>query len=116
MQFYRTATAAGIKPILGLELYVVADRFDKSRPRGEERTHLTLLAENETGWKNLMELSTAAFMEGPVVLAGDHKGFRKRGHLLSILDTRGAMVCRSAARCARPGTRRGSCTRWSSRI
>ena len=64
VQFYRTATKAGVKPILGLELYVVADRFDKSRPRGEERTHLTLLAENETGWQNLMELSTAAFMDG----------------------------------------------------
>jgi DNA polymerase-3 subunit alpha len=64
VQFYRTATSEGVKPILGVELYVVADRFDRSKPRGEERTHLTLLAENETGWKNLMALSTAAYLEG----------------------------------------------------
>jgi DNA polymerase-3 subunit alpha len=64
VQFYRTATAAGIKPILGLELYVVKDRHDKSQPRGEERTHLTLLAENLDGWRNLMQLSTTAYLEG----------------------------------------------------
>ncbi|NLG65400.1 MAG: DNA polymerase III subunit alpha, partial [Actinobacteria bacterium] len=64
VQFYSAATAAGIKPILGLELYLVPDRFDKSKPRGEERTHLTLLAADETGWKNLIRLSTSAFLEG----------------------------------------------------
>jgi len=64
VQFYREATAEGVKPILGLELYMVADRHDRSKPRGEERTHLTLLAENETGWKNLMKLSTAAYVDG----------------------------------------------------
>jgi DNA polymerase-3 subunit alpha len=64
VQFYRVAKAAGVKPILGLELYVVPDRFDKTRPRGEERTHLTLLAENQTGYRNLIKLSTAAYLEG----------------------------------------------------
>ena len=64
VQFYSAATAAGIKPILGLELYLVPDRFDKSKPRGEERTHLTLLAADETGWKNLIRLATSAFLEG----------------------------------------------------
>ncbi len=64
VQFYRTATAEGVKPILGIEIYLVADRFDRSKARGEERTHLTLLAEDETGWRNLMALSTAAYLEG----------------------------------------------------
>jgi DNA polymerase III subunit alpha len=63
VQFYRAAEAAGVKPILGLELYVVKDRRDKSQSR-EERTHLTLLAENITGWRNLIQLSTAAYLEG----------------------------------------------------
>jgi DNA polymerase-3 subunit alpha len=64
VQFHRAAAAAGVKPILGLELYVVKDRHDRSQPRGEERTHLTLLAENLTGWRNLMQLSTAAYLDG----------------------------------------------------
>ncbi len=85
VQFYRTATAAGVKPILGLELYVVADRFDKSRPRGEERTHLTLLAENETGWQNLMKLSTAAFMEGYF--------FRPRADLALLEQHHEGVIC-----------------------
>jgi len=64
VQFYLEARKAEVKPILGLELYVVPDRFDKSKARGEDRTHLTLLAEDQTGWKNLMKLSTAAYLEG----------------------------------------------------
>jgi len=64
VQFYRAAQKAGVKPIIGLELYVVADRFDKTRPRGEERTHLTLLAVDQTGYRNLVQLSTRAYLEG----------------------------------------------------
>ena len=64
VQFYRAAQKAGVKPIIGLELYVVADRHDKSRPRGEERTHLTLLAMNDEGYRNLVQLSTRTYLEG----------------------------------------------------
>jgi DNA polymerase-3 subunit alpha len=62
VQFYTAASKAGVKPILGLELYVVADRHNRTAK--EERFHLTLLAENEVGYRNLVKLSTAAYLEG----------------------------------------------------
>ncbi len=63
IEFYKKAQKAGVKPILGIETYVAPrDRFSKE---SEERYyHLVLLAENEAGWKNLMKLSTKAFLEG----------------------------------------------------
>ena len=63
VQFYDAAKKAGIKPILGLELYVVDDR----RARGEVKerfSHLTLLASDIAGYRNLVKLSTAAYLEG----------------------------------------------------
>lgn len=62
VKLYNAAQKAGIKPIIGLELYVAADRFSR-QPR-EERTHLTLLAQNNEGYRNLVRLSTAAYLEG----------------------------------------------------
>jgi DNA polymerase III subunit alpha len=63
VEFYKKAKAAGIKPILGLETYVAPrDRFSKEP--GERYYHLILIAENNTGWKNLMKLSTSAHLEG----------------------------------------------------
>ena len=63
VQFYTAATKAGIKPILGIELYVATDR----RARGgvkERFAHLTLLARDLEGYRNLVKLSTRAFLEG----------------------------------------------------
>lgn len=64
--FYKTANAAGIKPILGIEAYISpTTRFDKSM--GNQRTaayHIVLLAMNNAGWRNLMKLSSRAYMEG----------------------------------------------------
>src|SRR3989344_2275430 len=63
VEFYKKAKAAGIKPILGIETYVAPrDRFSKES--GERYYHLILLAENNTGWKNLIKLTTAAHLEG----------------------------------------------------
>ncbi len=65
VEFYRAATEGGhgVKPIIGLELYVVNDR----RARGgvkERYHHLTLLATDNEGYRNLVKLSTLAFLEG----------------------------------------------------
>jgi len=63
IQFYQAAKKAGVKPILGLEAYVVEDRLRKDFAQ-EHRWHLTLLAENATGYRNLLRLGSRAFLEG----------------------------------------------------
>jgi DNA polymerase-3 subunit alpha len=66
MEFYRKATAAGIRPILGLEAYVApGDRREKSSTGfADGGFHLVLLAETNTGWGNLLKLSSDAFVNG----------------------------------------------------
>ena len=65
LDYYKTAKKAGIKPILGIETYVAArSRFDRDPARDKQRFHLTVLAMNETGFHNLMRLSTQANLEG----------------------------------------------------
>ena len=66
VEFYTRATAAGVKPILGIEAYVApADRHDrKSTGIADGGLHLVLLAENDTGWRNLLKLSSDAFLRG----------------------------------------------------
>ncbi|HIB95548.1 MAG TPA: DNA polymerase III subunit alpha [Candidatus Marinimicrobia bacterium] len=65
--FYKAARKAGVKPIIGCEAYVAqGDRFDKTPKRdgGWGNNHLVLLAQNYTGYKNLMKLTTAGYLEG----------------------------------------------------
>lgn len=66
IDFYRAAKAAGIKPILGCEVYVAPNsRFDREISGGEDRYyHLVLLAENNTGYANLMKIVSKGFVEG----------------------------------------------------
>ncbi len=66
IDFYRAARANGIKPILGCEVYVApGSRFDKEAGAGDERYyHLILLAENNTGYSNLMKIVSKGFVEG----------------------------------------------------
>jgi len=67
IEFYREATDAGVKPILGYEAYVApASRTDREITGGirEAAFHLTLLAENEAGWRNLIQLASIAYLEG----------------------------------------------------
>lgn len=64
--FYKAAKAAGIKPILGSEVYVSpGSRFDREPGGGQERYyHLVLLAENDTGYHNLMKIVSKGFVDG----------------------------------------------------
>ena len=66
IDFYRAAREAGIKPILGCEVYVAPNsRFDKELTGDEDRYyHLVLLAENNTGYANLMKIVSRGFTEG----------------------------------------------------
>ena len=64
VQFYDAAVAAGIKPIIGCEVYVATrTRFDKVN-RIDGNNHLVLLCKNETGYKNLIKMVSAGFLEG----------------------------------------------------
>ena len=64
--FYKAAIDRGIKPIIGAEFYLASgSRFDKKDSSGnEERYHIVLLAENSTGYKNLIKLSSKSYIEG----------------------------------------------------
>lgn len=66
VEFYKAAQAAGIKPILGMEAYISpTTRQDRSSGNiGDASFHLLLLAMNETGWRNLMKLSSRSYLEG----------------------------------------------------
>jgi DNA polymerase-3 subunit alpha len=64
IDLYKACKKHGIKPIAGLEAYLVDDRHAiKEQPR-YERNHLTLLAETDTGFANLVKLTSAGFLEG----------------------------------------------------
>ncbi len=64
--FYKAAKAAGIKPILGSEVYVApGSRFDREPGGGQDRYyHLVLLAENDKGYHNLMKIVSKGFVDG----------------------------------------------------
>src|SRR5918996_5756318 len=66
IDFYRAARRAGVKPILGVEAYVAPrSRFDRTPGENDENyRHLTILARNETGYRNLLRLTTDAHLEG----------------------------------------------------
>ena len=66
IDFYREAKKNGIKPILGCEVYVAPNsRFDREITGGEDRYyHLVLLAENNTGYSNLMKIVSKGFVDG----------------------------------------------------
>ena len=66
IDFYRAAKEAGIKPVIGCEVYVApGSRFDRENVNGEDRYyHLVLLAENDTGYHNLMKIVSKGFVDG----------------------------------------------------
>ncbi len=66
VEFYQAAKSEGVKPILGCEVYEAPEsRFDRKSDRGRTTAnHLVLLAENETGYYNLIRLVTSAHLEG----------------------------------------------------
>lgn len=63
IDFYSAMKDAGVKPIIGCEVYVCRDRLDKSAAN-REYSHLILLCENNTGYQNLMKLVSEAFLTG----------------------------------------------------
>ena len=66
IDFYRAAKEAGIKPIIGCEVYVSpGSRFDRETVSGEDRYyHLVLLAENDLGYHNLMKIVSKGYVDG----------------------------------------------------
>jgi len=65
VDFYQAAKQAGIKPIIGMEAYVTpGSRFDRPSRREDTRYHMTMFAENEAGYRNLMKLASRAYLEG----------------------------------------------------
>src|SRR3990167_5725419 len=65
IEFYKECKEQGIKPIIGVDFYVAAcTRHDKEARIDNERSRLILLAENNIGYKNLLKLVTASFLEG----------------------------------------------------
>ncbi len=64
VELYKACGKQGIKPIIGLEAYLVDDRRAISEQVRYERNHLTLLASSDAGFRNLVELTSAGFLEG----------------------------------------------------
>ena len=65
IDFYNAATAAGVKPIIGVESYLAPRGMSSRDPQIDKKsTHLLLLAENETGYKNLLKIASAAQLDG----------------------------------------------------
>ena len=64
VDLYKACKTQGIKPVVGLEAYFVEDREAIKEQVRYERNHITLLAENDTGFANLVQLTSAGFLEG----------------------------------------------------
>ncbi len=65
VDFYHAAIDAGIKPIIGVEGYLAARGMNDRDPQFDKRSsHLLLLAENQTGYRNLLKIASAAQLEG----------------------------------------------------
>ena len=65
VDFYKAATGAGLKPIFGVEGYLTpGSRFDRPARSENVRYHITLLAENQTGYSNLVKLVSLAYLDG----------------------------------------------------
>src|SRR5688500_4077547 len=65
VQFYENCTSAGVKPIIGCEVYVAPGKRDERKAgSGEKYYHMLLLAKNEIGYKNLVKLVSRGYLEG----------------------------------------------------
>ena len=65
IEFYKATQDSGVRPVFGMEAYVAArSRHDRDPQKDKARYHLILLAMNDTGYRNLMKLSTTANLEG----------------------------------------------------
>ena len=66
IEFYEAARKEGVKPILGCEIYLAPESMAHRQeiPGRKRATHLTLLAENNTGWENLVQLVSKGHLDG----------------------------------------------------
>ena len=64
VEFYLNCRKEGIKPIIGMEAYVTADRHCRTADKSNRSYHMVLLARNATGYANLVRLSSLGFLEG----------------------------------------------------
>jgi DNA polymerase-3 subunit alpha len=64
IEFYRLAKDAGIRPIIGCEVYVATNGNGSRVPGEKNNYHLVLLAKNQTGYRNLIQIVTRAHLEG----------------------------------------------------
>jgi DNA polymerase-3 subunit alpha len=64
VEFYKACKAGGINPVIGIEAYLTEDMYDHSKRFSDDYHHLLLLAKNNTGYYNLMKLTTIAHTEG----------------------------------------------------
>jgi DNA polymerase-3 subunit alpha len=96
LDFYRAARAEGITPIIGMEGYFVAtSRFDRPRRAEHEIFHLTLLAESNTGYRNLIKVSSYAYLDGFFYKPRIDFELLDRHHegLIATTGCLGGMVC-----------------------
>ena len=93
IEFFNAAKAAGVKPIIGLEGYMASRRMsDRDAKLDKQSHHLLLLAENQTGYHNLLEIASRG-AAGRLLLLSAHRprfpGFSRRGldlhHRLHVL-------------------------------
>lgn len=88
LEYYKLAKDAGVKPLLGIEAYIAArSRHDRDPAKDKARYHLTIIAMNNKGWQNLMQLSTTANLEGMYYKPRmDHELLEKYNEGLIILS------------------------------
>jgi len=91
IEFYHACKEAGIKPIIGLEAYLSARSMKEHDAKEDRRSsHLLLLAQNETGYKNLLQIASAAQLEGFYYYPRIDKEFLA-GHTDGLICTSGCM-------------------------
>lgn len=64
IDFYQTAVKLGIKPIIGMEAYIINGKIESDRDKKRDRFHLTLLAKNKIGYDNLVKLTSISYTKG----------------------------------------------------
>ncbi len=91
IEFYHAAKEAGIKPVIGLEAYMAARTMQEHDPKEDRKSsHLLLLAENETGYKNLLQIASASQLEGFYYYPRIDKEFLSK-HAQGLICTSGCL-------------------------
>ncbi|MCA9929539.1 MAG: DNA polymerase III subunit alpha [Anaerolineales bacterium] len=90
--FYRAAKRAGVKPIIGIETYMAARTLhDKDAQKDKERAHMLLLAQNQTGYLNLLQIASTAQLEGYYYKPRIDRAYLAQ-HAAGLIGTTGCMA------------------------